>query len=236
MADTLVIKAGGNVLYPRATGQIDSQLLLHFYNFVDQCLLNQFSHVVIVPGGVGGELFIKWGRSQGCTEPELNEIGCRLIDMTAMIVSRGLRQALREKTMICPTVPRTLDSLSTALSQYRVIAAGCAISNAITSDSLAASIAEHAHAEFKLLKSSPPFDGEKSFYTGPDCKAISLSKLQAFCNTHDRTELAGNHPSIDYLCLRIIRRAKLRTTIVLKDQICSWQPGANISEIEVCDD
>jgi hypothetical protein len=49
-------------------------------------------------------------------------------------------------------------------------------------------------------------------------------------------EVAGHHPSIDYLCLRIIRRAKLRASVVLKQSIAEWSVGEEFSEINIYHD
>jgi uridylate kinase len=186
-----------------------------------------------VPGGIGGDLFLEWGRQEGCTEPELDEIGCALIDISALIISRALRSNLRDRVLVSPTVPKTLDSLNQALEKYKIIVTGCAISHTLTSDSLAASIAEHVSADLKLLKGSKPFGGENSFYEDTANHMISLSKLLEYYASLKEIEKAGHYPSLDYLCLRIIRRAKLPSTIVLKDSVVKWRPGEEVEEIAI---
>jgi uridylate kinase len=233
---SVVVKAGGNVLYPRATNRVDREFLGALYLFLQGFLLQWYDRVVLVPGGIGGELFIKWGREEGCTEAELDQIGCSLIGMSAAILNRALLANCEEGKIVCPSPPTDLGSLSRALAQYRLITVGCAIPQALTSDSLAASIAEHASADLKLLKAARPFGGEESFYLNTDQKAISLSKLIQFENSTERVARAGHHPSIDCFCLRIIRRAKLNVTIVLKEEIASWKSGEGISEIEIVHD
>lgn len=230
---TIVLKAGGNVLYPRESDRVDHSFLLSLCQFVRALLLHTYDRVVLVPGGIGGELFINWGRQEGCTEPELDEIGCALIDMSALIISRALRSNLDSPGLVSPTIPKTLASLSLALDSFRIIVAGCAIPHALTSDSLAASIAEHAGADLKLVKSSKPFGGECTFYEDSTCQTISLAKLLAYHASLTETEKAGHYPSIDYLCLRIIRRAKLSATIILKNSVTDWKPGSEVEEIVI---
>jgi uridylate kinase len=229
----VVLKAGGNVIYPRESNHIDRDFLQSLGRFVELHLLQHYECVVLVPGGIGGELFIKWGRQEGCTEPELDEVGCALIDISALIISRALRSNLSDRGLVSPTVPKTLDSLSQALGKYKIIVAGCAIPHALTSDSLAASIAEHASADLKLVKGSKPFGGESSFYEDAACHTISLARLLAYHASLKEIEKAGHYPSLDYLCLRIIRRAKLPSTIVLKDSVVEWRPGVEVQEIAI---
>lgn len=229
----VVLKAGGNVIYPRETNRIDVSFLKLLWRFMEQQLLRIYDRVVLVPGGIGGELFIKWGREEGCTEPELDDIGCTLINMSALILNRALRAHFTQDHLVCSTIPRTLESLTSALDNYRIVTAGCAIPHALTSDSLAASIAEHAKADLKLLKHSKPFGGEQSFYENDRADTISLSRLLEYHCSLRAIEVAGHHPSIDYLCLRIIRRAKLPTTVVLKEDIINWTVGKELSEINI---
>jgi uridylate kinase len=230
---TVVLKAGGNVLNPRDSGLIDGDFLRTLLRFVEVHLLQSYERVVLVPGGIGCELFLQWGRLEGCTEPELDEIGCALINISASIINRAAISNLVDRSVISPTVPKTLDALSQALDKYRLTVAGCAIAHALTSDSLAASIAEHTSADLIFVKNSQPFNGELSFYQDETRSVLKLERMMTYHSSMNEMERAGHHPSLDHLSLRIIRRAHLFCRVLLKDAIVAWRPGKEISGITI---
>lgn len=221
----LVLKIGGNVVQPRSTNLIDLLFIEKLFDYVDAILVKRYKHIIILPGGIGGELFINWGRQAGCSEVELSAIGCSLINMSAAILNRISRLKLGHRLKVCPYVPLTLTELALSVDQFEVVICGCSIPGAITSDSLGALIAEHTNSDFAMVKNGPPFDGEVSFYTDQTSRTISLSKLISFYSSLAYTELAGRFPSIDYQCLRVIRRSRIPTTIILKKTILDWRDG-----------
>jgi len=232
----MVLKAGGNVLYPRSTNYIDDDFIAALITYMARHLLHRYERLILVPGGVGGELFINWGRRAGCTEPQLDEIGCSLINMSAAILKRTIRKALDDAVTVCPIVPLTLDQLDQVVDQFQIIVAGCAIPHALTSDSLAASMAEHLGADLRIIKSAKPFIEGEGVYLGSEQRILSLSGLLAFHTSLKSTEVAGHHPSIDYLCLRILRRANLNAAIILKSDVVGWKIDAPVLELEILND
>jgi uridylate kinase len=235
-ADTdVVMKVGGNVINPRPANIIDDDFISDFGSYLHEALTAFHRKLVIVPGGVGSALFIKWGRLLRCSEAQLNQIGCDLINLSASILASGLSATVKEHE-ICPIAATTLDSLALCRKHFQVTVCGACVTSAISSDSLAALIAEHTKSRLLLVKNGRPFNSEESFYSDPSLRTISLAKMMNFYHLIGTPEAAGHFASIDYLCMKIIQRSKIPTGVILKQSLMKRDAGQAVDVIEILHD
>ena len=229
----ITIKIGGNPVFPRDKDNIDIEFLNIFFEYCQYLCKQKDEKIIIIPGGIGGQVFIEWGQKVGCSEGELNEVGCVLINTSAKILSRMARNFIYSKEDVCPYVALTASDLDTAICKYRVILSGVSMQGAVTSDSLSALVAEHTKSKLFFIKNGRPYPKETSFYDDIDYKNINFYKLSKFIIDHDKKMLAGCHPSIDYMCLKIMERYRCETKILVKKDFFEWNKINEIDGISI---
>jgi uridylate kinase len=216
----IVIKVGGNVLMPRSTDKFDTDFILSLAAFSKALLLNDPQlQIIIVPGGAGGQFFLALGKEAGCSEAELNVFGCALIAMAAKVIARYMESTLGSGLPVCRIVPENLNELESSLKGNRLVVCACCVVGSVTSDSLAALIAEHTNARLKLVKRGVPFRDDESVDVRDRYQPLSLRHLLDLQAKNPQVERSGRYPSIDYLCLRVIQRAHLSASVVLKEDV-----------------
>lgn len=203
----LVLKLGGNALMPRGMAIPDQDVLAHLSEYVGSRIEDR-QRSVIVPGGVGGHLFIEWARRNECSDSLMNDVGCRLIDLSALILSEILHETTGKKS--CPQPARTLQELRTFTEQYPAVVSGATAQGAITSDSQAVLIAQALGWEPLLIKRELPFlDLAGSQPQAIDVVDLDIKRVRDEVFANAASSRPGWHPSIDPLALSIAERHQL---------------------------
>lgn len=228
----LTIKIGGNTIWPRGSSNIDVVFLDRLFRYLKEAICPK-EKVILVPGGVGGQVFINWGRESGCSEASLNEVGCHLINISAMILTSFAKTRLAHASKVCPSVAGSPREIDQHLQIFDFVVAGCSVEGAVTSDSLAALIAEHTNSRLMIVKRNTPFHPGTSFYTSEDKSIMSLDKIIEHSMSISMAGRAGHNISIDPICLMILKRSKTPTEILLKDSLLEWESGRILRSISI---
>ena len=231
--DMMVIKAGGNAIWPRAAAGIDQQFLTCLLALVQHLIKREGETVVLVPGGVGGQFFISWAREAGCSDAEMNDVGCTLINTAAIILSRYFTKRSQDSFRTCPVVAETLADLHIYSQSYEFVVAGVAVPGAVTSDSLAALIAEHFGAKLIILKSRYPYETEHLEFARDGNRYISNRAIAAHIARINAPFTAGHHASLDYVCLRVLERAGLEAQILSSADLAAWCDGGPLNKLTI---
>ena len=85
------MRVGGNAVLPRETNRFDRRFLMGVAG-IARTLSSEGRKLVVVPGGIGGQVFIDWARDAGCSEALQNRVGCKLIDLAAEILADALQR------------------------------------------------------------------------------------------------------------------------------------------------
>jgi len=231
----IVIKAGGNAIWPRASNGIDLEFMECLFAFVRHTIHERNEKVVLLPGGVGGQHFIAWARESGCSEAEMNHVGCDLINLAATIISRYFLARSQSLFTTCPVVALAIDDLDMYANSYDLILSGVSMTGGVSSDSLAALAAEHLKAKLIFIKNRYPYEAEHEQFAHEHDNAISLRKISEYIGSKDRSFRAGCHASIDQVCLRVLERAQLDVTLISKKDLAHWHSGNALNMIQIRD-
>ena len=229
----IVIKVGGNAIWPRDADGIHLQLMESLFAFVRHLVRNEQETVVLVPGGVGGQHFIEWARRVGCSETEMNAVGCTLINMAAFILNSYFLNNSAGHFQTCPIVVDTFAQLRMHADRYNLLVAGVILPGALTSDSLAALTAEHLGAKLLIIKSSYPYTDEQMERVDNDVRVIHNRELIDRITQRDTPFRAGYHASLDYVCLKVLERARLEAAILSSDDLVAWHSGASLNVLHI---
>jgi uridylate kinase len=228
----IVVKAGGNAIWPRTAAGIDRRFLESLLTFV-RYLINQGETVVLVPGGVGGQHFINWARDAGCSDAEMNEVGCTLINAAALILSRYFMKRVGDAFRTCPIVAANYADLQIYSNSHNLVVAGVALPGAVTSDSLAALAAEHLGAKLIIIKSSYPYEAQRLEFAREGKRYISTKAITAHITSNNTPFSAGYHASLDYVCLRVLERARLQAQILSSPDLSAWCAGGPLNMLTI---
>ena len=228
----IVVKAGGNAIWPRGAEAVDEQFMAALVAFVRQ-LISDGDRVVLVPGGVGGQYFIPWAREVGCSEAEMNHIGCTLINTAALIVRRYFSAHHGSAFRTCPVVAQSLADVELHSESFDLVVSGASSPGAITSDSLAALIAEHLRARLVIIKSGYPYEAERMETTEGNHRVISNRRLSDYITRGGTPFRAGHHASLDYVSLRVVERANLETALLSAGDLLAWRSGAPMHMLHI---
>lgn len=220
----IVVKAGGNAIWPRGAEAVDEQFISALVAFLRK-LVSDGDRVVLVPGGVGGQYLISWARRAGCSEAEMNQVGCTLINTAALIVCRYLRRHHDSDFRACPMVAHSLAEIELYSGSFDVITSGVSLTGAVTSDSLAALLAEHLRAKLLIIKSRYPYESEHMETVEGGNRVISNRILSQYVTRDGIPFHAGHHASLDYVCLRVLARANLDAALLSAGDLLRWRSG-----------
>lgn len=228
----IVVKAGGNAIWPRGADTVDEPFMTAFVALLRH-LVKDGTRVVLVPGGVGGQYLISWARRAGCSEAEMNHVGCTLIDMAALVLCRYLRRYHDSSFRVCPAVGRSHAEIELYSESFDVLLSGVSLTGAITSDSLAALLAEHLRARLIIVKSRYPYESECLETTEAGDRVISNRVLSEYITRDGIPFQAGHHASLDYVSLRVIARANLEAAILSSGDLLNWRSGESLHMLHV---
>lgn len=233
MKSTIVIKAGGNTIWPRGSVHVDLLFVSALCIFLKKLAVEGHNKIVLIPGGVGGQFFIEWARTSGCSEADLNDIGCSLINTAALVMNRTLLGHASTSFKVCPNLPRTFSDVVMYSESYDLVVSGVSLSGAVTSDSLAALMAESINANLIVVKSTFPYADHSNLFHNKTADTISLPHLIDYIHREHAHGKAGHHASFDPLALLIMTRSALQVRLVLKEDIMNSRPGEIVRMIPI---
>ena len=200
----LVIRVGGSVVASPFNPKLMNDYVELLLN------LKQQGHAVaaIIGGGSLSRELIKTARSMGLSEPAQDEV--------AISVSRVAAQlfVLRLGTHGILTVPTTIEDAAKSFKKGKIVVMG-GLKPGMTTDSVAAMLAEHVNAD--LLVKVSNVDG---IYTKDPKKHKAAEKLErlSFNDLRGLFEKekheAGIHQVIDPEAVRILQKNKIKTVVV----------------------
>jgi uridylate kinase len=230
----IVIRIGGNSITPRGTTSPDYDLLDGLAELVAYCAEPPKS-VIVVPGGVGGHLFIEWAREAASSEAFINSLGCALIDIAAQILADQLARVLgRRDIAVCPRPATTINDLLSILSTFSVAVCQSDIRGAISSDSLALLVADAVESPLLSIKRQLPFMS-RALPAPSGCLEfthhIGLTDIEQLILADELVESAGWHHSLDTWALRLLRRPSMRLSFTTATSVREFRSGHKLTEV-----
>lgn len=227
-----MLRVGGNVLTPRGTVTANRSAIDAVSDLVAAAVQDGVS-VTVLPGGVGGHLFLEWARSVGCPDAVMNDIGCSLIDIGAAILADYFARRLPSHGVSCPPrAARTYPDLVTLHNDYPVVVSGACVAGTTTSDSLALILGEARGVPVLSVKRSLPFSDMLEPVAGPDCTArVRLQDISGQILSGDLVEKAGFHPSLDAWSLRLLRRPGVSLSITTLAALKEFSVTGDLSPV-----
>lgn len=228
----ILLRVGGNVLTPRATTDVDEAALEAVGKIVCKLAQDGLS-ITVLPGGVGGNLFLEWARAAGCSDALMNDIGCSLINLGATILADQLARSMRSDGVSCaPRPARTYPDLLTLHDQYSVVVSGACIAGATSSDSLALLLGEALGVPVLSVKRSLPFEPISTASNTPDCTShVNLKDIARLLHSESHTERAGFHPSLDTWSLRLLRRPGVSLSITTSEALSRFMEIGHLTPV-----
>lgn len=230
----LVIRMGGNVLTPRGSVAADRDALDGILHFVKSSAALGLD-ITLLPGGVGGNIFLEWGRQVECSDAIMNGVGCSLIDLGATIIADYFHRALdADGIPACAKPARGIDEIRTLHSAFRVVVSASGIAGAITSDSLSLLIGEALGHPILSIKRSLPFAQlaeQCSDISETHTCHIEVSDLARVSNEYDVIEQAGWHPALDTWSIRLLHRSSIDLFITTIDAILAYSDEGRLTPV-----
>ena len=200
----LVIRVGGSVVASPFNPKLMNDYVELLLN------LKQQGHAVaaIIGGGSLSRELIKTARSMGLSEPAQDEVAISVSRVTAQLF------VLRLGTHGTLTVPTTIEDAAKSFKKGKIVVMG-GLKPGMTTDSVAAMLAEHVNAD--LLVKVSNVDG---IYTKDPKKHKDAEKLErlSFNDLRGLFEKekheAGIHQVIDPEAVRILQKNKIKTVVV----------------------
>jgi uridylate kinase len=207
-ADDMVLRIGGNVLTPRGSEGFASASIGVITEFI-KTVAKRSHQVVLLPGGAGGNVFIELARELGCADAVMNEVGCTLIDMTAIILADYLSRSLElDGIAACPKPASSIRDLKLLRRDYQVVVSSSSIPGATTTDSLSLLIGDAIECPVLSIKRNIPFADLPRVYGGDhhSLACVRISNIEKSIASIGLLERSGWHPSLDAWSLRLLRR------------------------------
>lgn len=219
IAKGVVVRLGGNALFERQSERPRTDVVEAAVELAASAY-EEGIRTVILPGGIGGQVLIEWGRELRASEAVLGEVGRALINASAGILADYVSAGLTARKVPCSPVPAlNRRDLTLGLEMSATVVSGCCLEGGITSDSLAVLIAEMLDFDVLSVKRTLPFknlrtpivasQGEQYWVAVPDL-------LRELAQT-PTSERAGWHPSVDIWALRLLLRSSVRMFITTSD-------------------
>lgn len=231
-AGGIVLRVGGNVLTPRTTSQVAHATVDALGDAVAKAAQDGLS-VTVLPGGVGGHLFLEWARTVGCSDAIMNDIGCSLIDIGAAILADHLARKLGTYGVSCaPRSARTYPDVVALHDLYKVVVSGACIAGATTSDSLALLLGEALGVPVLSVKRTLPFEAISSTSNTSDCTSqVKLRDIADRLMSEDLVERAGHHPPLDTWSLRLLRRPGVSLSITTPTALSRFNETGHLEPV-----
>lgn len=228
----IVLRVGGNVLTPRSTSTVDLAAIDALGRAIWRVGRDGLA-ITVLPGGVGGHLFLEWARAGGCSDAVMNDIGCSLIDLGATILADHLARASRPYDVSCSPQPaRTFTEVLALHDRYSVVVSGASVAGATTSDSLALLLGEALGRPVLSIKRQLPFGEIASVSEGHDCTSqVRLRDVANVLLSESFVERAGFHPVLDMWSLRLLRRPGVSLSITTPDALASFADTGDLAPV-----
>ena len=206
-----MISLGGSLVIPRSTDEIDAAFLTKFQKLLTSFKDRKF--VIVVGGGSTARKYIKALGKTNVDKKSASLIGIGITRLNAKFLAYFFGSKYTAQK-----VPTTLQEVRKLLQKQKIVFTG-ALQYAIdqTSDGTAAQIANYLKTDFINITDV------KGLYT-KDPKKFRNAKLIPAINFADFDKLIskmtykpGQHFILDQHASKIIKRHKIKTTIIGKD-------------------
>ncbi len=205
-----VLSLGGSVIIPSATDKIDYDYLKSFKKLIASIKDKRF--VIATGGGSTARKYMKALEQEGFDKKVQCIMGIYVTRMNAKFMADFF------DGMACQTIPRSLAEVKNLLKRNKVVfVGGLRYEEDNTSDGTAARIANYLRTDFLNITD---VDGlyDKDPRKNKDAKFISHISLDDFDKMVKKLAYhPGQHFVLDQHASAIIRRHKIRTTIMGKD-------------------
>jgi uridylate kinase len=200
----LVIRVGGSVVASPFNPKLINDYVELLLN------LKQQGHAVaaIIGGGSLSRELIKTARAIGLSEPAQDEVAISVSRVTAQLF------VLRLGTHGTLTVPTTIEDAAKSFKKGKIVVMG-GLKPGMTTDSVAAMLAEHVNAD--LLVKASNVDGvytkdPKKHKDAEKLERLSFNDLRGLFEKEKHE--AGIHQVIDPEAVRILQKNKIKTIVV----------------------
>jgi uridylate kinase len=200
----LVIRVGGSVV----ASPFNPKLMNDYVELLLDLKRQGHAVAAIIGGGSLSRELIKTARTLGLSEPAQDEVAISVSRVTAQLF------VLRLGTHGTLTVPTTIEDAAKSFKKGKIVVMG-GLKPGMTTDSVAAMLAEHVNAD--LLVKVSNVDG---IYTKDPKKHKDAEKLErlSFNDLRGLFEKekheAGIHQVIDPEAVRILQKNKIKTVVV----------------------
>ncbi|MEM2098919.1 MAG: UMP kinase [Candidatus Bathyarchaeia archaeon] len=200
----LVLRVGGSVV----ASPINTELISRYTELLKKLKLSGHEIIAVVGGGTLAREFIQIAKELSLDEEAQDEI--------AIAISRIFAQLFIKKLgdISCNTVPLTLDDAKAALREGKIVIMG-GLKPGMTTDSVAALVAEHAGAD--LLVKGTDQDGVYNKDPRKHSDAVKLNHLSFddLANVFSENKhKAGIHQIIDPEAVKILKRRRTKLIVV----------------------
>jgi uridylate kinase len=199
-----MLRIGGSVV----ASPVNPDLIKKYADLLKKLKKQGHEVAVVVGGGSLAREFIRIARDVGLAEKAQDEI--------AISVSRLYAQLFLEKLgeMGCETVPLTIEDMAKCLGMGRIAVMG-GLTPGMTTDAVAALIAEHVNADLYIKATDQEGIYDKDPRKHDD--AVRLERLSfddlSSIFTEDRHK-AGIHQILDPEAVKLLKRGKIKVVVV----------------------
>ncbi len=200
----IVIRIGGSVV----ASPINTKLVSKYVDLLKSLKTQESELVVVVGGGALARDFIKIAKDLGLEEKAQDELAISVSRLFAQLFLKKLGDAG------CKTVPSTIEDASECLAKGKVVVMG-GLKPGITTDTVAALIAEHVNADLLVKATDQNGVYDKDPRKHPD--AIKLDHLSFDDLSHifdESRHKAGIHQIIDPEAAKILQRCRIKVIVV----------------------
>jgi uridylate kinase len=200
----VVIRIGGSVV----ASPINTELISKYVDLLENMKMQEYELAVVVGGGALARNFIKVARDLELEEKAQDEL--------AISVSRLFAQLFLEKLgdAGCNTVPTTIEDASECLAKGKIVVMG-GLKPGITTDTVAALIAEHVQADLLVKATDQNGVYDKDPRKHPDVVKLDHLSFDDLSRVFDESKhKAGIHQIIDPEAVKILQRCRIKVAVV----------------------
>jgi uridylate kinase len=220
----IVVRIGGSVV----ANPINTDLMIKYADII-KTLKQQGNEVaVVVGGGALAREFIGLAKNLGLDMNSQDEIAISCSRLFAQLFLKKLGD------VACSKVAITLDDAAQCLAEGKVVVMG-GLKPGITTDTVAALVAEHVNAELLLKGSDQNGVYDKDPRKFPDAVKLDKLSINDLAKVFGQNEhKAGIHQIIDPEAIKVLRRKPLKIIVVngfKPENILAALKGENVGTV-----
>lgn len=205
MTGRIVIKTGTNATSAAKGASLSLKPLRSIAAAVARLTADGSRRVVVVAGGTAAHMYINTARLFAASEATLALIGEHIVEANTLIIQSAIAHYGCD---VAPRVAHTVAEVDEALARHAICVAGV-IPGAISTDSIAALIAEHIGADLLIFVKKGLI-----FRETPDRVVAEITATDLLQMLRDKNQRAGDKAPIDMLAAVVLRRCGVRAAVI----------------------